>query len=165
MFGASQGKLGLDIISQVGSFIVQSRQAAADRKWQAYNNKMTRLQDAINQNALTSNERMRKEKKAVQLLQVQKSEGATVAKAEVSAAATGTVGRSVNMVIFDIKRNAATARQSIERDDEMADEQTDHQRMLSAMSAQMQLDLRSLPGPSAGTLLAGLGSTLYNYDK
>lgn len=160
MFGSNPAGMGLGLLQNVGSFIAQSRQAAADRKWQAYNNKMTRLQDAQNQNAITTNENMRKERKHTQLMQVQKSERSTLAKAEVAAAATGTIGRSVNAVLFDVKRNAATARQQIERDDDWQDLNTDQQRMQSALQTEMSLDLRHIPGPSIGSLFMGLGTTM-----
>ena len=144
----------------IGSFIAAGKKAESDRQWQEYNNKMTRLQDAQNQNALTTNENMRKERKHAQLMQVQKSETATKASAEVSAAATGTIGRSVNMVLFDIGRNAANARTAIEKDDKQQDAQTDNQRMQSAMQTELQLDLRHIPGPSPATLMLGIGGGL-----
>lgn len=159
-FGANAMSGATSIFQSIGSFIAAGKKAESDRKWQDYNNRMTRLQDAQNQNALTSNENMRKERKHVQLMQVKMSETATKASAEVSAASTGTIGRSVNMVLFDVGRNAARARSSIEKDDDWQDAQTDNQRMQSAMQTELQLDLRSIPGPSAASLMLGIGSGL-----
>lgn len=160
MFGANAMSGAMGIFQSFGSFIAAGQKAESDRKWQDYNNKMTRLQDAQNQNALTTNENMRKERKHVQLMQVQMSETATKASAEVSAAATGTIGRSVNMVLFDVGRNGARARQAIEKDDDWQDAQTDNQRMQSAMQTELQLDLRHIPGPSPASLMLGLGTGL-----
>ena len=159
MFGiTAKGALGG--LQEFGSFIAASQKAASDRKWQAYNNKMTRLQDAQNNNALTANERMRKERKHAQVMQVQKSEYATLASAEVAAAASGTVGRSVNAVMFGVKKNAAAARKAIERDDELQDIQTDQNRLQSAMQTAMALDLRAIPRPNPASLLLGIGSSI-----
>lgn len=156
MFGANAFKGFGDALGAVGGFIAAQRKAESDRKWQAYNNKMVRLQDAQNQNSITTNENMRKERKATQVMQVQMSERATSASAEVAAASTGTIGRSVNMVLFDIGRNAASARQAIEKDDDWQDAQTDNQRLQSAMQAEMQVDLRQIPGPNPATMMLGV---------
>ena len=159
MFGANAMSGVVGMFSQFGSFIAAGQKAESDRKWQAYNNKMTRLQDAMNQNSITTNENMRKESKHKQLMQIMKSERSTLASAEVSAASTGTIGRSVNMVLKDINRNAATARAGIEKDDDWQDAQTDNQRLQSAMQTEMQIDLRHIPNPSLGGLFTGLATS------
>ena len=151
---------GLGIFQSVGSFIYQSRKAENDRLWQDYNNRMVRIQDGMNQNAITTNENMRKERLAMQKFSLQKQEMATTATAEVAAAATGTVGRSVNMVLFDINRNAAQARAKLDRDDEYGDEQARNQREQSAMGAQLQLDLRDIPNPNPATMLMGIAGNI-----
>lgn len=156
MFGSKAFQGVGDALGSIGSFIAESRKAEADRKWQAYNNAMVRLQDGQNQNSITTNENMRKERKATQVMQVQMSERATAASAEVSAAATGTTGNSVRAVLFDIGRNAARARQQIEKDDDWQDMQTDQQRLSSAMSAEMNVDLRQIPTPNPTTMMLGI---------
>lgn len=160
MFGANAMSGFMSGLQSIGSFIAAGQKAESDRKWQEYNNKMTRLQDAMNQNAITTNENMRKESKHKQLMQVMKSERSTLATAEVEAAATGTIGRSVNMVLKDINRNAANARQNIEKDDDWQDMQTDNQRLQSAMQTEMQIDLRHIPNPSPASLMLGIGTAL-----
>lgn len=156
MFGSNAFKGGGDVFNAIGSFIADSRRAASERKWQKYNNTMVRLQDAQNQNSITTNVNMRQERKAAQLQQVQMSERATSASAEVSAAATGTVGRSVDMVLFDIGRNAARARGQIERDEEHQVYSDDQQRLASSLQADMAVDLRQIPSPSPATMMLGI---------
>lgn len=151
---------GLGVFESVGSFIYQRRKAENDRKWQAYNNKMVRIQDGMNQNAITTNENMRQERLAMQKFAVQKQEMSTLASAEVAAAASGTVGRSVNMVMHDISRNAADMRGRLDQDDEYAKEQARNQREQSAMGAQLQLDLRSIPNPNPASMLMGIAGNL-----
>ena len=165
MFSSNAWQGGFQALQAFGSYIAANKKAAADRKWQAYNNKMTRLQDAQNQNAITTNELMRKERKQEQLINIQKQERETLASAEVSAAASGTIGRSVNMVLFDINRNAAAARGAVERDDQYQDVVTDNQRMQSAMQTELQMDLRQITGGSASSLMLGLGSALVTATK
>lgn len=153
------------IFQSVGSFIAAGQKAESDRKWQDYNNKMTRLQDAQNQNAITTNWNMRKERKVMQLQQVRLSENATSATVEVNAAASGTIGRSVTMALKEVSRNGARARAAIEKDDQQQDAQSDNQRLQSAMQTEMQLDLRHIPGPSPASLMLGLGTGLINMAK
>jgi hypothetical protein len=151
---------GLGIFQNIGSFIYQKRKAENDRLWQDYNNRMVRIQDGMNQNAITTNENMRQERLAIQKFSIQKQEMSTLASAEVAAAATGTVGRSVNMVMHDISRNAAGMRGRLERDDEYALEQARNQREQSAMGAQLQLDLRDIPDPNPASMLMGIAGNI-----
>lgn len=160
MFGPQFLQAGVNAIGQIGSFIAAGRKAESDRAWQEYNNKMTRIADAVNQGNITTNDNMRRERKHTQLMQVQKSKLATKASAEVAAAATGTTGNSVNAVLFDVDRNAANANRAIERDDQMQDVVSDNQRFSSALQLQTNLDLRTITGPTAGSLLLGIGSAL-----
>lgn len=163
-FNPGMVQTGASVIAQVGSFITASRQAAVDRHWQAYNNKMTRLTAAQNNNSITTNELMRKSRKRGQLFQIAKSELATKASAEVAAAAAGATGNSVKMSQFDIGRNAALARGAIERDDQYQDVNTDNQRLQVAMQTQMNLDLRSIPNPTGATQLLGISQAFLDYE-
>lgn len=160
MFGPQFLQAGVNVIGQVGSYIAASRKAKSDRQWQDYNNRMTRISEAMNQNSITTNDNMRAERKHAQLQQIQKSKLATRASAEVAAAAMGTVGNSVNAVLFDINRNAANANKAIEKDDDMQDVGSNHQRLQSAMQLATNLDLRTITGPSVGSMLIGVGSAL-----
>ena len=149
----------------IGSYFAAKKQAEADRKWQAYNNAMTRLQDGMNQNALTINALLAKRKAQQQAVQIQQSEYTTKASVELAAAVTGTVGRSVNMQLFDVARTADQARNrnQQELDDTFLDIQ--HKREQSAMGAQINLDLRSLPSPNPVTYMLGFaGDVMSNKE-
>lgn len=163
MFDPAQLRLGVGVIAQVGSFITASQQAASDRAWQTYNNKMARLTAAQTNNSITTNELMRKSRKRGQLFQIAKSEIATKATAEVAAAAAGATGNSVKMTQFDIGRNAANARGAIERDDQYQDINTDNQRLQTSMQLAMNLDLRSIPNPTGAAQLLGISSSIVDY--
>lgn len=148
------------VLTQYGSHVAASKKAEQDRLWQAYNNKMTRLQNSMNQNSLTTNENLARERREVQKMQIQRSEMATTASAEVSAAAAGTTGRSVDMVLNQIARNAATARGNLEQDAKNQEMQIDNQRMQSNFSTEMQIDYKRIPDPDPATMLLGITSDL-----
>lgn len=149
---------GSSLVQTIGSFIAASKKAASDRLWQEYNNKMTRLADAMNQNALTTNENMAVERSQLQEFQIRKSEMITEATAEVSAAATGTTGRSVNAVLKDISRNAANASARRQLDLRNQFLQIDNQRQASAMQAQTQIDHSVIPSPNPATYILGFAA-------
>lgn len=156
---------GLQLVDTFNSYITASANRKVQQKWQEYNNAMVRFQNAQNQNGITTQELIRKESKGAKLLQIQKSERSTLAQAEVSAATTGTVGRSVNMQLFDIQRNAADARANIETTDDYQDIVTQTQRWQSTIAAEMQMDRRPLPSAGSSAALLGIGSTLLNMVK
>lgn len=147
--------------TNIGSYFAARNKAKADRQWQKYNNAMTRIQDGQNQNALTTNELLARRRHKQQAVQIQKSEFSTKASVEVSAAAAGTVGKTVNMMLFDVTR---TANEAQNRNDQELDDtfmQINHQRQQSAMGAQMNLDLRSIPSPSPLTYALGFAGDAY----
>ena len=154
------GQTGIGFAQQIGGFIAASKQAKADKAWQKYNNKMVRLQDAMNQNALTTNENIQREATLEKRFGIRVSEYKTIASATVVAAASGTVGRSVNSVLFDVHRNAAHADALAAQDFEYAKLQIDEQRRQSSMQAQLNLDLRKIQGPSPIGLALGLVGTV-----
>lgn len=158
MFTATQISGAFGLLETFGSFGAAYQKAQADKKWQKYNNAMINIQRAQSHNAITTNELIRKENKSQELLQVQLSEKATYASAEVSAAASGTTGRSVDMVLFDIERNGARARSVIEANDDYADESSQLQHMQIDAQANAALDLRTITGPSIGAALMNIGS-------
>lgn len=159
------GQAAAGVASQIGGFIAASKQAAADRAWQKYNNTMVRLSNAINQNALTTNENINREATLEKRYAIRKSEYTTLASANVAAAASGTIGRSVNSVMHDIKRNAALADADAAQEFEYAKLSVDEQRRQSGMQAQMQLDLRKIQGPNPIALALGIAGATQDLWK
>lgn len=146
-------------IGQIGSFITAGLEAKTQKRWQAYNNALVRLQNAQNQNAITTNEGMIIERSAEQEYAIRKSEYMTKASTEVSAAASGTTGRSVNAVLFDVGRNAAEASRKREQDLQYQLLGTQQQRESSNMQTEMQQDYTRIPKPSTADLALGLTAT------
>jgi hypothetical protein len=138
------------------------KQAVQDKKWQNYNNAMVRIQDAGNQNAITTNENIAREKATSDKFAVRKSAYITKASAEVSAAAAGTTGRSVDIALYDIGRNEAMMIDSVGKDLEAQYLQFTNQREGSAMQAKTSQDFRGLPQPNAATYMLGFATDAYS---
>lgn len=157
---------GLSLLKQGMSFQAASVEAKAKRQWQAYKNAMVKLQDAQNQNAITTNEVMLEGRVAEQRFQIRRSEYVTEAAAEASAAAADTEGRSVNMVMFDIERNASMQRARLQQDLEAQYVNFDQQRQTSAFQAALNEDHTFIPKPNLATYALGFaGDMLGAYNK
>jgi len=140
--------LALGGVKSIGSYLVASAEAKNKRRWQKYNNTMVMLQGAQNQNTLTDNENMARERSAEEAFLIRRSEYITKASAEVAAAATGTTGRSVNMILFDVGRNAAVADRDRARDLDLQYLGIDNQRKQVALQTKMSLDMTDIPNPN-----------------
>jgi hypothetical protein len=137
------------LMQNVGSYLVASAERKSQRKWQAFNNKMTRLQNAMNQNALTTNQGMAVERSQEQAFNIRKSEYITKSSVEVAAAATGTTGRSVDLVLFEVGKNAAAADRARAQDLTYELMGIDQQKQASSLQTEMQVDRTYLPKPNA----------------
>jgi hypothetical protein len=135
-------------VQTVGSYILQSRDAKSKKKWQKYQNAMVRLQGAQNQNVLTDNENMARERSAEEAQLIRRSEYITKASVEVEAAATGTTGRSVNLALFDVGRNAAIADANRQRELDLTYLGIDNQRRQLALEVALSQDTTQIVGPN-----------------
>lgn len=158
---------GVDsLFKRVGSYIQAEKEAKAKRQWQEYKNAMTRLADANNQNAITANERLTEERVSRQRFNIRRSSYMTSAQAEAAAAAENTAGRSVNMVQFDIERNASMQQANLTADMEAQYAQFDNQRQSSAFQAAMNMDYTFIPSPNPATYFLGFATDITNsYNK
>ncbi|MCY1708358.1 virion core protein, T7 gp14 family [Pannonibacter sp. SL95] len=151
------------------SFVAAQREAKVRRQWQDYSNKMVRIADAQNQNAITTNQLLAKERSTVQSYDIQRSALVTKAQAEASAAAAGTSGNSVNAVLLEIDRNEAETQARRVRDLNTQLLQGEQQRSNSALQAVQSLDFSPIPMPKATTYALGfttdLGATYKDYKR
>jgi hypothetical protein len=145
--------LGLNLASAFGSYQADKAAAKAAQAWQAYSNTMLRLSDGLNQNAITTNEILSQQAFADQAIGIKQSNILTQAQAEVSAAAAGVKGTSVDDVMRDINRSAAVAENKRQNDLNASYLAFDQQRQSSAMSAAMQQDYSYIPKPKLGSYL------------
>jgi hypothetical protein len=144
---------GLSLLKNGVAYSNAKETAETQRAWQKYKNAMTRMADAMNQNALTVNENLARERAIKAKFEIGRSEHLTLGEAEVSAAAADTGGRSVNAVMFDLERNADVARNKVDADLEAQRLQIDHQREASAWQAATQIDYSPIPMPNKATYM------------
>lgn len=142
----------------IGGYITAKRQAKADKAWQEYNNKLTRMQDALNQNALTTNENILRERVARDKYNVEVSKYRTQAESEVASAAIGAEGNSVDLAMLEISQNAARAQHEIEVDADYQFMGYQQQRTSSRMQTEMQLDYKQIVKPSIASAVFGWGA-------
>lgn len=145
-------------LKAVGSFILQSRQAKSDRKWQEYNNKMTRLQDGVNQNNINLNQNMAVERQVREQYQLRMAEYQTSSKAEAAAAAVGAEGNSVDKVLLEISQNESRAQASMRTDMNYQMVGFQNQRQSSALQTAMQIDYTQIPKPNLAQSLLSWGA-------
>jgi len=159
---ADTAMLGVSGVKAILGYTQARKQAVQDKKWQLYNNTMVSIQDAGNQNAITVNENLAREKASRDAFAVKKSAYQTKASAEVAAAASGTTGRSVDIALYDIGRSEALMLDQIGKDLSAQYMQFDQQRQGSAMSAKLSKDFRGVPMPSPATYMLGFATDAYD---
>lgn len=148
--------LAMNVGSSLLQYGAESAQAKAQRMWQAYSNKMTRLSDANNQNAITQNEVMTMRSYVDQAIDIKQDALSTAGSITVSAAAAGVKGRSVNQTLFDAARSASVAEGRRQMALQDAFLSFDQQRRQSAFSSALNQDHSYIPKPSlASSLLKG----------
>lgn len=150
----------LSLMQNVGSFLVAAKQRKLQKKWQAYNNKLTRLQNAENQNALVTNAGMAIERSAEQNWAIQKSEYVTTGQVEAAAAASGTTGRSVDLVLGEVSKNAAAAQARRAEDLQFTLLGIANQSRASKLQTEMSIDNTTIPSASPASALLGFTSDL-----
>lgn len=151
---------GLAALRAGTSFIQAGKDADAKKAWQNYKNTMTVLSNANNQNIITTNDNIARTASSNQSFQIERSEYLTDAQAEVSAAASGTGGRSPNAVLFDIGRNTDMAQSRRQADLEAQYNQNDNQRQQSAFQAANAMDYSPIPQPNSATAILGFATDM-----
>ena len=151
---------GLAALRQGMAYSTAKKDAETKQKWQDYKNTMVSLSNANNQSTLNMNEAMATENSAKQAFAIERSEYLTSAQAEVSAAASGTAGRSVNAVMFDVERNATMAQTRRKSDLDAQYLQIDNQRTQSAFQAASAHDYSPIPMPNPATSMLNFATDM-----
>ena len=159
------GQGGLQVLGAVGSHMQKEAMAKYQRGIQRYNNKMVNLSNAMNQNAITDNLSTQRSKFARMAVDLEASKLASVASAEVSAAAANMSGNSVKQTIMDIQSHAAGKEFNRKTELNSMLAAGDQQRNNSSMSAKMQQSYNYIPGPSAAESALNLGTSLYDLKE
>lgn len=151
--------LGLNLLQGFASYQADKAQAKAQKAYQAYKNAMARLSDATTQNVITENQIATNEAFADQAVGIKQQNLLSVAQAEVSAAAAGVTGRSVNQVQLNINRSAALAERQRQNDMTNSNLSFAGQRQQSAQAAANAQDYSYIPTPKLGSYLLSAASS------
>lgn len=168
--------LGLGVLGALSGYASQRQQyanakamAEYNRKMQEYRNKMTMLSAAQQQNTITQNVTSSIQASAVQAADIQKKTQEATGAAEVAAAATGTTGRSVDMVETNVQRAGASQEYARQQQLQNVFASAETQRQNVAMQAVMQQDLNWYQNPAQpnalGTLAQIGGAFASYYDR
>lgn len=143
-----------DALAMGAKYLGDKAQNKAQKKLQAYKNKMTNIANSINQNTITSNTTLAIQQSAKQAVFMRKDELSSLGASAVSAAAAGVRGKSVNASLIKVKQNAAGLEKQRADDLQGYFYQATNQRLSSSLSAVQNQDLSYLPKPKlAGYLL------------
>lgn len=156
---------GLSLLKQGVGYSEAKKAAEAKQAWQAYKNTMLELSNANNQNIITTNENLARRNSADQSFSIERSEYLTSAQAEVAAAASGTGGRSVNAVMFDIEQNATMAQAKRKQDLEDQYLQAENQRQQSNFQTALSHDYSPIPEPNPATYMLNFATDAYKLYK
>lgn len=154
------GASALSLLSAGSSYGAAAAEAEARTAMQEYNNKMAHIADAMNQNAITTNVTLAIQESAKQATQLQQQAMQVTGQVEVQAAATDTVGRSVNQALKAVARGAANQEYARREDLKTQFMQADEQRRQSALSAKLQEDHSYIPEPDAASTLFSAGASI-----
>lgn len=147
------GQNVINLVQTADEYSVAKAKAKAMKKQQEYNNKMARISDAVNQNAITSNVSMAIQQSARQSQQIQQQGGAMRSAITTSAGATGTVGNSVEQTKLSVRAQEATAEYTRQENLRGMFMQADQQRRTSTLAADMQQDYSPIQMPNATAYL------------
>lgn len=143
----------LTAVQALSQYGADKANAKAQKAYQAYKNAMARLSDATTQNVITENQIATNEAFGDQAVGIKQQNLLSVAQAEVSAAAVGVTGRSVNQVQLDINRSAAVAERQRQNDMTNSNLSFAGQRQQSAQAAANAQDYSYIPTPKLGSYL------------
>lgn len=162
-YGASKAQYQAQQAAYNEEYRVGMIEAAYRRKVQAYNNAMVGVANALNQNALTSNQVQAVDRSTAQGFAIERARDMQLAEAEVSAAATGTAGRSVNQTLNTLNFSANLAQSDRLRDLDAQLKSIEQQRLNSEIQAEQSRDYSLILDPvlrSAGTKPSAVSAML-----
>lgn len=142
-----------NIGSGIAGYFAASKTSKAQQAFQNWQNSMTQLSGATNQNAITENELSATKQLATQGIGLQSQEALTVAKVQVSAAAAGVGGNSVDQAQLSVQANAAVAERQREISLNNVYLSADQQQLGNEMQVQAKQNMSFIPTPQIGNYL------------
>ena len=159
-------QMGMSLASSWGQYQTASIQADLQERIQSYRNTMSKLSAARSTNAITVNEARARDAATQADTLIQRQSMKDQAQQEVTAAAAGVKGNSVEMAARDLRASAGRARFAQKRQHHMQMGDLSNQRTSVAIGAITNQDIQVIPKPSVGSMLLGAGTNLLSiYDS
>jgi hypothetical protein len=156
----------MSLTSSLGEFASARIQAGLEEKMQAYRNTMSKLSAARATNAVQVNEARTVDAATIADAMMQRQALQDQGRVEMEAAASGTTGNSVKMVMDDLKASAGRASYAQKRQTSQALSEMREDRKSIAINSVLNKDIQVIPKPSIGSALLGAGTNLLNiYDS
>ena len=155
----------LDLGSKLLGVQADAAVSRARTAYQQYSNTMVDLSVGMQEDNITLNEILYNKASAAQAAQIQESGMTALGEAEVSAAAAGVTGKSVQVSEAHIQGNAAAAEVQRQRDYKFAMLGFDAQRRNVALTGAMQKDYSNYASSSGTAILGAVlssGSKLFS---
>lgn len=164
--GAEYMRMGVQAFGGVTDFMIRGIQASMNEAAQAHSNAMRELASASATNQVTLAESQIRDKSMRLSAALQKQSIKDRGSAEVSAAAAGVKGGSVEQMMLGLRRSAMQAQHARMRNRDAQLLAQDTQRNNIKLAAVLGEDISVIPQPSAASAMLGLGAQLIQtYDE
>ncbi len=163
---AMQMRMGVQAFGGVADFMIGGIQASMNEAAQAHSNTMRELASAQATNQVTLAESQIRDKSVRLSAALQQQSLKDQGAAEVSAAAAGVKGGSVDQMMLGLRRSAVQAQDARMRNRDANLLAQDTQRNNIKLASILGEDISVLPQPSVASAMLGLGATLLDtYDE
>lgn len=152
-------EMGLNFFAGMGQFAIARQQSKLEASVRKYKETMAALSAANSKNAITSNENATIDQAVFARLSIQTQEMQDRAAFDVEAAATGVIGRSIDIGRVALGADAARARTSLERQREATMRQYGQQRREIDLQRIYGADISPISKPSFGAALFGMAQS------
>lgn len=163
---AAQMRMGVQAFGGITDFMIGGIQADMNEAAQAHANAMRELASASARNQVTQAEVQIRDKSQRLSVALQQQEIRDRGAAEVSAAAAGVEGGSVEQAMLGLRRSAMQAQHARMRNRDANLLAQDTQRNNIQLATVLGEDISVIPRPSAASAMLGLGAQLIQtYDE
>lgn len=152
-------EMGLNAFASLGEYAVARQQAKLERSVQKFKNTMAALSAANSRNSITQNEISTRDEAVFARLSIQTQAMKERAAFDVEAAATGVIGRSINVGRNALAADAARSRTALNRQMSQTMRQYGQQRREVDLQQIYAQDISPISKPSVGKLIFGIASS------
>lgn len=159
-------QMGMSALSALGGYSTAKHNASMKRMMQDYNNSMSAFAAAQALNTQTGNEISVRDAAVTARQTIDLQSMQDRANAEVSAAAAGVAGGSVEAAMRGLTRSKLQAQEALRRKMQAHSRANTETRRGIAINKAMNKDISVIPKPSVASALLGLGASMIDvYDQ